>query len=187
MSEYSKQYYQKNKEAILRRKKERNAEIKKLLAQYAERKRQGDRLSRDEELFMQETYARYIKKCSDEINVYAYRSMERIGDSFDHEIRIYYGRFPFESFGEPYIKRELWRQSICKNNAEYDECYDAGVLAYLYSIHRCAVLHCEYVPSYIQKMVRIYIHCAHIVYGDLDNLCRVNGFRQVNLYNSRKI
>ena len=187
MSEYSKQYYQKNKEAILRRKKERNAETKKLFAQYMERKRQGDMLSRNEELFLRETHARYIKKCSYEINIYAYRSMKRMGESFEDEIRAYYVRFPFESFGEPCIKRELWKRSIWKHHAEYDDCYAAGVLAYLYSIHRCAALHCEYVPSYIQKMVRIYIHCAHIVHCDIDNICRVNGFRRVSLDSSRKI
>ena len=75
--------------------------------------------------------ARYIKKCSDEINVYAYRSIIRIGESFNDEICAYYGRFPLESFGEPYIKRELWRQSIGKNHAEYDEYYDAIASAFL--------------------------------------------------------
>lgn len=62
-----------------------------------------------------------------------------------------------------------------------DDCYEAGMLAYLYSIHRCAAMGCDYTVRYIRKMVRIYMICALVVYHDVKNLCQTNGFHEIQL------
>ena len=59
--------------------------------------------------------------------------------------------------------------------------YDAGMLAYLYTIHRCALLECDYVMPYLRKMIRINIRCARIVYRDSHNLCAINHLSEVRI------
>lgn len=44
---------------------------------------------------------------------------------------------------------------IKENQIEYQECYDAAMEAYLYSIHRCAFCDYEYVVYYVKKMMLV--------------------------------
>lgn len=55
------------------------------------------------------------------------------------------------------------------------------MLAYLYSIHRCAFMSYNHVAAYIKKMIKIYIICALVVYDDSKNLCKANGFKEIKL------
>ena len=89
--------------------------------------------------------------------------------------------YPFEEYGEIFIIRALRRYGIYPAHGMYADCYDAGMLAYLYSIHRCAFMGYTYTEPYIKKMVRIYIICAIAVYKETKNLCRVNGFTEIRL------
>jgi len=159
-------YYLKHREAILKRAKERQAirktEIKRCLAL----KQQGRPLSKQEEELLFTAHLQYINHCHKAIGIYAYRSMDRDRAVAGSVIDTYYERYPFEQYAEPYIRRELRNHLIGRTMAEYDECYDAGMLAYLYSIHRCAALRCGYAPSYIRKMIRIFVSCAGTVHRD---------------------
>ena len=44
--------------------------------------------------------------------------------------------------------------------AHYADCYDAGMLAYLYSVHRCAYMGYAHIEAYTAKMIRIYLICG---------------------------
>ena len=63
----------------------------------------------------------------------------------------------------------------------YDDCYSAGMQAYLYSIHRCALMGYTNVIGYIAKMQRIYLICAIVVYRDTAYLCKEHGLRETRL------
>ena len=93
----------------------------------------------------------------------------------------YYIRYPFEKYGEPYIIKQLNRYRITSCQAKYQDCYDAGMFAYLFSIHRCAYLGFEYVEAYIKKMIGIHVICALAIYDDAKNLCKLNGLKEVRM------
>ena len=63
----------------------------------------------------------------------------------------------------------------------YMECYDAGMLAYLYSIHRCALMGYSHTEYYIIKMIRVLIRCALVVAGEVYNLCRENNLTEFRI------
>ncbi len=188
MSEYSKQYYLKHRDEILRRQKEQTAEKKQRIAHYWERRERGEYIPHEErqalEALITREYMKYIEHCRKVLGVYAYRSMGRAKAACGDTVSQYFEKYPFERFGESLIQRELWRRSITKSRAEYADCYDAGMLAYLYSIHRCAVNGCHYVSFYVQKMIRIYVQCARVVYRDAHNICTLYRFREVNVERS---
>lgn len=89
-----------------------------------------------------------------------YRSMEQIQGICPERVEEYMGRFPFESFSQGRIKNQLRWWHIPPMHRLYDECWDAGMLAYMYSIHRCALMGYEHVEQYIGKMTRILMICA---------------------------
>lgn len=91
------------------------------------------------------------------INEYSYRSMERVS------------------------RRALRRCRIYPGQGCYDDCYSAGMQAYLYSIHRCALMGYTNVIGYIAKMQRIYLICAIVVYRDTAYLCKEHGLRETRL------
>ena len=184
MSEYSRQYYLKHREEILRKQKERAVEKKQRIADYLERRRSGVEITQEERrelegLILRE-YEKYIEQCRKQLEVYAYSGIKRAEAICGEEVLLYFEKYPFDRFGELLIKKELCRCSINKSRAEYDDCYDAGMLAYLYSIHRCAVIGCQYVLLYTKKMIRIYVKCARSLYRDEHNLCVVNHLRLVS-------
>ena len=85
------------------------------------------------------------------------------------------------SITDKYIKRELFLRKILPSHGHYDDCYSAGMTAWLYSVHRCAAMRYNHTVAYIRKMIKIYITCALVIYHDAKNLCRVNGFREIRL------
>jgi hypothetical protein len=119
--------------------------------------------------------------CYRTLNRYCFKSMEQIRCLCPDRVNYYMIRYPFEEYAERHIKKEIYKNGIYPSQAQYADCYDAGMLAYLYSIHRCAAMNCNYAVSYIRKMIRIYIICALVVYRDAKNLCRTNGFREIRL------
>lgn len=65
--------------------------------------------------------------------------------------------------------------------AHYADCYDAGMLAYLYSVHRCAYMGYAHIEAYTAKMIRIYLICAKVAFYEANQLCRENQLYEVRL------
>ncbi len=123
-----------------------------------------------------------VKLCRQKLTVYSYKSMAEIKSRIPDRVEEYLRAYPFEEFGDRLIRSTLLRRfSIRPRQAEYEDCYEAGILAYLYSIHRCADMACDYTVPYIRKMIRIYIICALVVYYDSRDLCRRNHFLEIRL------
>ena len=122
-----------------------------------------------------------IERYKKTISVYAYRSIESIKKQFPEAVDRYLKLYPFEQYGNKAITSTLSRNRIFPSHGEYADCFEAGMIAYLYSVHRCASMNCDYTVPYIRKMVRIYIVCAIVIYNDTKNLCRINGFREIRL------
>ena len=93
----------------------------------------------------------------------------------------YIARYPFEEYADSYIRKQLSIYKVYKSHSHYDDCFDAGMMAYLYSIHRCAEMSYSHVEPYIKKLIRIYIICAIVVHNDSKNLCKENNFSEVRL------
>ncbi|MBR2883719.1 MAG: hypothetical protein IKB93_02905 [Clostridia bacterium] len=163
---YNKAYYQ-------RKKAEDPYYIKKINA------RKKKELKPKKVITNEDRYARYVSQCKKTLNEYLYNSMKRDKERNGAQIQHYFIQYPFEQFGERAIKQKLKHFGICKNKAMYDDCYDAGVMAYMYSIHRCGASGYDYFIPYLYKMIRIYIMCALIIYNDSYNICRINNMKQI--------
>lgn len=142
-----------------------------------------DRKHREQRKVRQRQYYeknRY-RLCDYSLNHYCPKAIGQIVRLCPEAVNEYYNQYPFEEYGEPSIQRQLRCYRIFSDQARYQDCYDAGMLAYLFSIHRCAYLGVENVRAYINKMIRIYVICALVIYDDARNLCKVNGFKEVRL------
>jgi len=96
-------------------------------------------------------------------------------------VKEYETRYPFDKYADRYILKQLAIFRVRPSHSHYADCYDAGMMAYMYSIHRCAEMSYTHVEPYIKKLIRIYIICALVIHDDARNLCRENGFREVRL------
>lgn len=92
-------------------------------------------------------------------------------------------KFPFEKYGDGLIKIALYQYGIRVNSYEYSECFDAGMMAYFYSISRCAVINCIHVRAYLNKVIRIYIKCALVICSEAHNICKENNFKLIEIDN----
>jgi len=110
---------------------------------------------------------------------YCFKAIMQISDSCPGEVNCYLKQYPFKECAESFIRRVLYDFNIYSSNAMYDDCYDAGMVAYLYSIHRCAAMKYANTQAYIKKMIRIYVICAIAVYKETNNLCKMNGFGEI--------
>jgi len=119
--------------------------------------------------------------CNNKLNFYSFYAIEQIQENCKETVNEYFERYPFEMYAENYILKELYKKNIYSTQDKYADCYDAGMIAYLYSICRCAYMKYNHTEAYIKKMVRVYIICALVVYTDTYNLCRENGFQEVRL------
>ena len=115
------------------------------------------------------------------IGEYCYRAIERVKGSCEKKVNHLYEKFPYDGFAEKKLHQLLNREHIYEGQGCYADCVSAGMLAYIYSIHRCAYMGYANVEGYISKMLRIYILCAAVVYRDSDNLCKENAFRQIRI------
>lgn len=115
------------------------------------------------------------------IGEYCYRAIEKIQKKCPKKVDKLLQRYPFEGFASQRLRRQLRYFHIYPSQARYDDCYDAGMMAYLYTIHRCAYMGYSYVEAYMTKLIRIYLICAAIVFPDAQNLCRENNLRELNL------
>ena len=131
---------------------------------------------------MEQTNRRYPRSHYDKvIGEYCNRAMERVSGQCEKKIKYLYEQFPYDSFAKKRLEQLLNREHIYDGQGCYADCVSAGMLAYMYSIHRCAYMDYNNVEGYIAKMLRIYILCAIVAYKDAENLCKENGFRQIRI------
>lgn len=107
--------------------------------------------------------------------------MERVQAACPERVREYLERWPFEVFAQEQIRRHLYRQRIYPHQERYADCYDAGMLAYLYSIHRCAMMGYTHTEQYILKLIRIFTICALNAGQETRAICRENDLTELRL------
>ena len=182
------EYRRKNHEAYLAYQREYRARNKDRFAEYnrryraaAKEKRGTQREEGRQELLIASggpkeprTYYERNRQeiCKRRIGEDCFRAMEKVKKACPERVAQYMEQWPFDAYADRRIKSQLQRWHICPHHHLYDDCYDAGMLAYLYSIHRCAMMEYQHVAQYIAKMVRIFVICALNVGRDAENLCR---------------
>ena len=122
-----------------------------------------------------------IEICKKIMGIYCERSIEKIQKVYSREVQDLFHEYPFEEYGERLIIIILRQYGIRDNSYEYAECFETGVMAYLYSINRFAVIKRIYVKAYIKKVIKIYIKCALVICNESKNICNENGFKHVEL------
>lgn len=107
---------------------------------------------------MQKKYQEYYRKnrvrlCEKQVNVYMPNSIKKIGNIIPEKILELYNLHPFEKY-DSYLKVKLKIFGIRNGDIAFDECYDAAMIGYMYSIHRCAYMNYEHIENYIKFMIR---------------------------------
>lgn len=171
---YAREYYQ-------RKRREDPAYFDRQNVKNRERNRARRALCLAPPILYKRTYEALVRDCRRQLSLYVFTSMERDRAACGDRVNAYFEKFPFETVAECAIRRRLAQFGIRPHHAEYDDCYDAGMLAYLYTMHRCAALDCDYAIPYLMKMIRVYIRCARIVYRDSHNLCAISGLHEVRI------
>lgn len=115
---------------------------------------------------------------------YSYNSINRIVMQYKVNIKELCEEYTYEDYFEKNFKRVCYHFQIRKNSYQYQECYDACITAYLYSLYHCAIStkRCEegYIIAYVRKVMRIYAIAAIAICDDANNLCKINGFQRVD-------
>ena len=94
-----------------------------------------------------------VKICKKQIDVYMPNTIKKIGELVSDEILVLYDQYPFEMY-ETYLRAKLKACGLRQNNLAFDECYEAAMVGYMYSIHRCAYMHYSHVEYYIKFMIQ---------------------------------
>lgn len=183
------EYRRKNHDAYLAYRREYRAKNQERFAEYNRRAREKRKAKREQS--RQEQHITSVRQknsktyyernryelCRRRIGEECFRAMEKVKRVCPERIERYFEQWPFDAYADGRIKRQLWWWRIYPQHHLYDDCYDAGMLAYLYSIHRCAMMEYQHVDQYIAKMVRIFVICALNAGRETENLCRENDFR----------
>ena len=120
-----------------------------------------------------------IQICKKTLGEYPYRSMARIMAQVPDVVKQMYERYPYEEYCDKIAKRILRNRGVYANSLAYQECCDAAITAYLYSMHRGAIASITSVRGYIYKMIGIYVNAALVIFDDSRNICTENNFRKV--------
>lgn len=102
---------------------------------------------------------------------YIMGTIERLSALCPEMASEYMERWPYEDYAAEQIKRQLWRMRLSPSHVLYDDCVEAGMLAYLYSIHRCAYMLYEHTERYILKMIRVLMYCALAAGSETEAIC----------------
>lgn len=191
MRAYQKQYREKNKEACTAARKKYEEEHRE---QIRERRRKYREAHKDEIHAKAKIYRETHKEAKKEynwkhryrdsqrvLNDYSFRSIESIQQQIPERVVQYIERWSFEKHAHKRILWVLSRMGISPAHHLYQECYDAGMIAYLYTIHRCAYMNYTHVEAYLLKMIPIMVRSALIVGGEVDQICMFNGYREYRL------
>lgn len=172
-AERARKYRHANHEAYLAKRREYRANHKEHFRQSAKEHRQK---------YCQSYFQRHCVSISQKtIGEYCYRAIERVQQECPEKVERLLEQYPFEGSALKCLRKQLRRLHIYPSQARYDDCYDAGMMAYLYTIHRCAYMGYSHVEAYMAKMIRIYLLCAAIAFRDTQNLCRENNLQELNL------
>lgn len=183
------EYRRKNHDAYLAYRREYRAKNRERFAEYNRRAREKRKAQKAESqkerriAAAEQTASRtYYERnryelCRRRLGEECFRAMERVKAVCPERIERYLKQWPFETYADRRIKSQLRWWRIYPQHHLYDDCYDAGMLAYFYSIHRCAMMEYQHVHQYIAKMVRIFVICALNVGREAENLCRENDLR----------
>ena len=125
--------------------------------------------------------ANRLSFCRKKLGEYTDRSISTIREQIPDRVEAYFEAYPFEQFDRVIRYIILYRYGIRSQEAAFADCYEAGMLAYLYSIHRCAALGCDYTAFYIRKMVRIYVGCALVIWHETQEICKQNHLFELRL------
>lgn len=132
--------------------------------------------------YRQNYFQRYSVSISQKtIREYCYRAIKRVQQECPEKLERLLEQYSFEGFASKCLRKQLQHLHIYPSQARYDDCYDAGMMAYLHTIHRCAYMGYSHVEAYMAKIIRIYLLCAAIAFRDTQNLCRENNLRELNL------
>lgn len=115
-----------------------------------------------------------IKICKSVINEYCYRCIEKAKENHPNRMRRLYTKYPFETYGENCFKSLRYRFHIRKDSCLFQECYDASMLAYMYSVSRCCInveLE-EYIIKYLYKVMKIYFICVLNIDKERKEICK---------------
>lgn len=137
-----------------------------------------ERIKEYRKKYLEKNRVRIYKK---QLSDYLPKSMQSIAESVPEKVQKLYQDYPFETFGEPVIKRAIKKNGISEHRIEYQECYAAATDAYMYSIHRCAFCGYLNVGAYIKKMVAIAIIWGIIIANENKYLCKVNNLKNINI------
>jgi hypothetical protein len=92
--------------------------------------------------------------------------------------------YPFEKV-ESILKKILTNMRIGLHESVYQECYSAGLFAYIntmkYSSKKDYIKDEEHVLAYFKKLARIYIKAAWNLYKNNENIGKYNNLKTVNL------
>jgi len=72
--------------------------------------------------------------CNNTLNKYCVKKIEEIRNLHTDRVNDYIERYPFEKCADLYIKSELYKHKVFSMHDRYADCYDAGMMAYLYNI-----------------------------------------------------
>ncbi|MCI8852991.1 MAG: hypothetical protein HFI32_05735 [Lachnospiraceae bacterium] len=140
----------------------------------------GERLARP--LYRKRYYEKnrvHISKY--QLEVYIPRVTREIQKQIPEKVQELYQKYPFETYGDPLIRKCLCKWGIQEHHLAFQDCYDAAIETYLYSIHRCALCGYEYVEYYIKKMIPFAVIWGLNIHNEGRNICREHHFRQVEL------
>lgn len=112
---------------------------------------------------------------------YMLSAMERIYAACPERVAEYLERWPYERYGEAQTARALRRAHVFPGHALHDDCVDACMLAYMYSVYRCAYMGYEHTEQYILKLLRIAVANALIAGDETAAICEANGFTRFEL------
>lgn len=95
-----------------------------------------------------------------------------------------YKEYSYEEYFQVNFLRVCRYYRVRKNSYQYQECYDAAMTAYLYSLYHCAVSakkeEAGYVVAYIRKLMKIYVIAALTISDEANNICRIHKFRRID-------
>lgn len=158
INEQDRIYRQKNKEKVQeRQKKYANSHEEQI------RERRKKYYADNKERFHQYYVEHRYEFCLERLEGSSVRSMELIQQQVPDKVSLLFDKWSFEMIAHKKILWQLQRSGIYPGNRLYDDCYDAGMLAYLYTIHRCALMDYQHVEAYLWKLIRIFINCAIVV------------------------
>lgn len=95
-----------------------------------------------------------------------------------------YKKYDYEECFQFNFLRVCRYYQVRKNSYQYQECYDACMTAYLYSLYHCAISakkdETGYVVAYIRKLMKIYTIAALTISDESNNICRIHKFRRID-------